>query len=112
MAPLFVTIPLLLAQKAAAGQAPSPLATWLPLLPIPILLYFLLLRPQQQQERKRKEMLSSLKKNDKVLTTAGIYGTVISLDDANDKVVVRVEDGIKLTFTKASIVRVLEPAQE
>jgi preprotein translocase subunit YajC len=76
--------------------------------------YFLILRPQQQQERKRRSMIDALKKNDKVLTTGGIYGTVISVDGKADRVVIRVDDekGVKMAFTKASVSRVIEPSSE
>ena len=70
--------------------------------------------PQQQQEKKRRAMIDGLKKNDKVLTTGGIYGTVISVDAENDKVVLRVDDerGVKLAFTRASVARVIESSSE
>src|ERR1700722_17970565 len=98
-------IPLLFAQDAASGSIWSLL---LPLAPIPFLYYFLVFMPQQQQEKKRRAMIDGLKKNDKVLTNGGIYGTVISVDPANDRVVLRVDDGVKITFTKSSVARVLE----
>ena len=76
--------------------------------------YFLLIRPQQRQEKARKALISAVKKNDKILTSAGIYGTVISIDTAADRVVVRVDDdkGIKMVFSKASVVQVLAPSEE
>ena len=45
-------------------------------------------------------MIEALKKNDKVLTAGGIYGTVVSVDPARDRVVLRVDDdkGVKLTI--------------
>ena len=52
----------------------------MPFLGIPVMFYLIMVRPQQQQERKRREMIDALKKNDKVLTAGGIYGTVISVD--------------------------------
>ena len=103
----------ILAQAApgAAGkaEAPSPLMQYLPLLPIPFIFYFMLIRPQQQQEKKRREMLNKMKKGDKVVTAAGMYGTVISVDEDGDKVQLRLDDDgrVKITFTTASIVRVL-----
>ena len=36
--------------------------------------------PQQQQEKKRRAMIDALKKNDKVVTAGGIFGTVVSVD--------------------------------
>lgn len=118
MLDLFATIPLLFAQAAAKGGARGGddpgYATLLPLMFIPVIFYFVMYRPQQQQERKRKDMLGALKKNDRVLTTAGIYGTVLSIDNDQDKVVLRVDDdkGGRLSFTRASIIRVLETTQD
>jgi preprotein translocase subunit YajC len=111
MIPVFTRLPLIFAQDTASG---SFMSTLLLLLPIPLLFYFLLFRPQQQQEAKRRSMIDALKKNDKVLTTGGIYGTVISVDSNHDKVVLRVDDerGVKLAFTKASVARVLETSPE
>ncbi len=82
--------------------------------PVILVFYFLAIRPQQQQEKKRKELINSITKGQKVLTAAGIYGTVVSVDPAGDKVVVRVDDdkGVKFTFSKASIARVLDPTAE
>ena len=96
--------------QAAAPAATNPLVQFLPFVPVFLFGYLLLIRPQQQQERKRKEMIKKLKKNDKVLTMAGIYGTVLSVDTANDRVVLRVDDDgrIKIPFTMASVVRVVE----
>ena len=73
-----------------------------------------MIMPQQQQEKKRRAMIDSLKKNDKVVTTGGIYGTVMSVDAKNDKVVLRVDDerGVKLAFTRASVGRVIESSSD
>jgi preprotein translocase subunit YajC len=121
---LLVSIPLLFAQ-AAPGPAPAPapapaagsndgFGSLLPFLGIPIIFYLIMVRPQQQQERKRREMIDALKKNDKVLTAGGIYGTVISVDPERARVVLRVDDerGVKLAFSKASIQQVVESTSE
>ena len=100
---------------AAPAAAPeSSLPTIIILGPIFLLFYLLLIRPQQRQEKKRRSLVDSLKKNDKVLTSAGIYGTVVSVEADQDKVVLRVDDdkGVKFTFSKASIVRVIDAKPE
>ena len=104
-------IPLLFAQDPGSGGLLSFL---LPLAPIPILYYIMFIRPQQEQEKKRRAMIDALKKNDKVLTNGGIYGTVMSVDSTNDKVVLRVDDekGVRMAFTKSSVARVLELSAE
>jgi preprotein translocase subunit YajC len=84
------------------------------LLPIPVLFYFMIWLPQQQQEKKRKAMIDALKKNDKVVTIAGIFGTVTSVDPAQDKIVLRIDDdkGVKIGVTRASVARVIEASSE
>ena len=104
------------AQAAPAAGKPdaNPLFQFLPWLPIPFVIWFMLIRPQQQQEKKRREMIEKLKKNDKVLTASGMYGTVLSVDEQGDRVQLRLDDDgkVKITFTKASIVRVFNDSGE
>ena len=70
------------------------------------LFYFVVLRPQKRRaERERQEQLTLLNKNDKVLTIGGIYGSIISVSDKEDEVVVKVDDNTRLKMTKASIGR-------
>src|SRR5215510_13479927 len=53
---------------------------------MPILLcfgvfYFIILRPEKKQRMARQAMLAALKKGDKVLTTSGMYGTIVQVQD-------------------------------
>ena len=95
---------------APAGQAANPtmslLLNALQFLPLFIILYFLLIRPQQQQTKKLEQMRRALKKGDRVLTTGGIIGTVIGVD--NGKTVLRVADDVKLEFTTSAIVQIMQ----
>jgi preprotein translocase subunit YajC len=97
---------------AAAQKEPSPLVQFLPLVAIIGLFYFMMIRPQQQEEKKRKERLSRLERNDRVITAGGIYGTVVSVD--KDAILLRLgsDPGVKVEFTKASVVRILEDPKE
>jgi preprotein translocase subunit YajC len=71
--------------------------------------YFLLIRPQQRQRRERDQLLGELKKGDRVVTTGGLHGTVLSLskDATNDTVVLRVADQVKLEFDRSAIGRIV-----
>lgn len=110
----FAAFPFLLAQAAAPAGPAADTATnsFLQIVPylavIPIF-YLLLIRPQQQQDKKRREMINQLKKNDKVLTAAGFYGTVVSIDPDGDRVVLRIdEDGkVRVAFARSGIVKVV-----
>jgi preprotein translocase subunit YajC len=118
MSGLPVALPWLIAQNAGApagANQSSYLVQMLPIIAIIIFwFYFLLIRPQQKQDRLRRELMSSLKKNDRVITSSGIYGTVVFVDDDQDRVVLRVDDdrNARVTFTKASIARVLDREAE
>jgi preprotein translocase subunit YajC len=99
---------LILAQQDGGKGAPSPLGSELLLIMMVVfaLLWLIVIRPsQKRQERERQALLNSMKKNDKVLTTAGIYGTVVSVSDKEDEVVVKVDDNTRLKMLKSSIMR-------
>jgi preprotein translocase subunit YajC len=76
-----------------------------PILLIGLLAYLLLIRPLKRQEAERQALASQVKKNDDVLTSAGIYGTVVDVSETEDKITVRVADNVRLKMTKASIIR-------
>jgi len=73
--------------------------------PIIAIFYFLIIRPQRQQQKKLKAMLDSLKKNDEIITTSGIHGTVAIVKEKT--VVVRVDEGCRLEFDRESIAAVI-----
>jgi preprotein translocase subunit YajC len=97
---------LLLFAEDAPRQGP-PIDPILLLLPLLLVLFWVIvLRPgQRRQQQERDTLISGLKKNDKVLTTAGIYGTVVSVSDKDDEVVVKVDDSTRLKMVKSSIMR-------
>jgi preprotein translocase subunit YajC len=88
--------------QADPGQQGGGLFSFLlPLLPIFLLFYLLMIRPMKKQEAQRKALLSSLEKDDKVLTNGGIIGWVVSVQD--DEVTVRIADNVKVKMLKSGI---------
>ncbi len=69
-----------------------------------VILYFITIRPQQKQESLRKKMLAALKRGDRVLTSGGMYGTVVGVKD--DVVVLKINEEAKAEFRRAAIVSV------
>lgn len=94
-------------------QQPPPTATFasmlLPFLIIFIAFYFLLIRPQKKQEQQRKKMLDNLQKNDYVLTSGGIYGTISQIKD--DEVTLKVDDNVKIKIARSAIVNIISKAR-
>jgi preprotein translocase subunit YajC len=73
------------------------------------LMYVFLFRPQSQQRKQQAKLQDSLKSGDRIVTTAGIVGIVVSVKDKT--VSIRSADA-KIEVTKASIVDVIERADE
>lgn len=74
----------------------------LPFVLIFAVFYFLLIRPQQTRQKKWQTMLSNLKSGDRVTTTGGIRGTILSIKD--DVIQIRVApDNIRLEVAKGAI---------
>jgi preprotein translocase subunit YajC len=67
---------------AASSGSSQALVGLLPFLLIFVVFYVLLIVPQQRQRRKTQEMLSNLKSGDKVVTSGGIYGTIVEFRDS------------------------------
>lgn len=74
--------------------------------------YFLLIRPNQKKERTRREMLSSLSKGSKVVTSGGICGTIVGLNEKS--VVLKVSDDpvMKIEFLRAAVSQVATEEDE
>jgi preprotein translocase subunit YajC len=101
---------------AAADGAQSPIISLLPIMAIIVLFYFLLIRPQRREQARRQTMLSSVKKNERVLTAGGIFGVVTNVNVEADEVTIKVDESTntKLRMTLSSIVRIVgdEPSGE
>ena len=102
---LFVTIPLL-AQAPASG-----FTMFLPLVLIMVIFYFLMIMPAQRRQKKVAQMLKELKNGDKVITTGGIYGTIVGLED--DAVQLRIAEQVKMKISRSAIAGLqTEPPKE
>jgi preprotein translocase subunit YajC len=86
------------------GQAVNPLASFLPLILIFVVFYFLLIQPQQKQKKQHQEMVKNLGKNDEVVTSGGIHGTILNVKETT--VVLRIDDNAKMEVEKYSIAAV------
>lgn len=69
--------------QAGAGPAGGTdmLMQFLPLILMFVIFWFLLIRPQQKRAKQHKQMLSELKRGDNVVTSSGLIGRVVEIDD-------------------------------
>lgn len=63
------------------GGSPGGISVFIPLLLMFAVFYFLLIRPQQKKTRQHQDLLKSLKVGDRVVTTGGLFGTIVAGGD-------------------------------
>lgn len=99
--------------EAAEGNPPPEsvqlLVQYLPLVAIVFLAWMLLYRPERQRQLAQEQLRDNLKRNDRVVTAGGLYGTVSAVDRDGDRVTLKVDESnnIKLDVTLGSVLRVL-----
>ena len=57
------------------------LMSFLPFIIIFVLFYFMLIRPQMKQAKEHRTMLDALKTGDEIVTTTGVLGKVVKLNN-------------------------------
>src|SRR5207253_10309236 len=82
---------MLLLAEDKGGEAPG-WGPFVPMLLIGVAFYFLLLLPMQRQKKQLQASLSSLKKNDKVVTSGGIIGVVVGIKEKEDEVTLKIDE--------------------
>ena len=94
------------AHAQAAAQQPSMLASFIPLILIFLIFYFLLIRPQQKKQKEHKVLLESIQRGDEILSSGGIIGKVIKVD--NDKLTVEISKGVNVTIIRSTVADVIK----
>ena len=95
------------AEEAAPEQQPSAIGSFLPLILLFVVMWLFFIRPKNKEMKKMEEMRKALKKGDKVITTAGIIGTVTNIDETGTTISVRTGSTTIIDFEKSAILRVL-----
>ncbi len=85
---------------------PNALVGFLPILLIFAIFYFLLFMPMQRQKKQQQKMLKELQSGNLVLTSGGIVGSIVAIDE--DMLVLRVKpDNIKIQVARSSVSAVI-----
>lgn len=91
---------------ASAGGQSSGLLLALPILLL-VLFYFVAIRPTQRQKKQVAEVQSAIEVGQEVMTGAGIFGTIKSIE--GDQVAIEVSPGVELRVLRQTVVRVVDP---
>ncbi|TDI44957.1 MAG: preprotein translocase subunit YajC [Acidobacteria bacterium] len=70
------------------------------------LFYLIMIRPMRKSQKETETMRDELKNGDRVLTTGGIYGTVVGVHD--DRIQLKVADSVKVQVAKSAVTQLDE----
>ena len=72
--------------------------------------YFLIVRPQRRQSMVRRQILSAVEAGDEIVTTGGVYGTVLAIHD--DTLDLEIADGVVVKIARGAVAARITPEPE
>jgi len=83
------------------AQQPGGIISFLPLIFILGIFYLIVFLPARRRQKKLQEMVSNLKAGDKVVTSGGIYGTIVGFKD--DRIQLRIAENVKIELSRNAV---------
>lgn len=78
------------------------LASMLPFIAMIGVLYFFMIRPQMNRQKKEKAFQAEIKKGARVVTSSGIHGKIVELNDSENTATIETGAG-KIVFERSAI---------
>ena len=72
--------------------------------------YVIVFLPNQRRQKKLQNMIRNLKSGDKVVTSGGIYGTIVGIKD--DRIQLRVAENVKIELSRNAVTALQQPEEE
>jgi len=85
------------------GGDQNPLVSLWPLLLIIVVFYLFMIRPQVKKQKELRKYRENLQQGDKIITTGGIHGKIVSVKD--QEVIIEVEDQSRIKIDKNAILK-------
>ena len=83
-------------------QEGGGLMSMLPFLAMFLVIYLFMIRPQMKRQKNEKAFQSEISKGTKIITSSGIHGKIVDLNDNDNTVVVETGAG-KIKFERSAI---------
>ncbi len=74
-----------------------------PMVLIFAVMYFLIFRPQAKKQKAQQAMIKALQKGDKVVTSGGIYGTIVGIKENEKKLLIEIAEKVKIKISRTSV---------
>ena len=94
-------------------QAQTPggsIIQFLPLVFILAIFYLIVFLPARRRQKKLQDMVDNLKAGDKVVTSGGIYGTIVGFKD--DRIQLRIAENVKIELSRNAVTALQGSEQE
>lgn len=90
----------------AAAAAPGPAAMLVPFAVMFIVFYILVFRPQSKARKDHEAMVKNLKKHDEVVTSGGLFGTVVNVRP--ESITLRIDENVRVEVEPSAISRMVK----
>ena len=97
---------LILAMAPQGNGSGSMISTLIMFGAIFAIFYFMIIRPQQKRAKEREKMLGAIQKGDKIITSAGMHGTIVGIEEKT--YLIQVSDNVKIKFEKSAVASVVK----
>jgi len=92
-------------------EAPAKIeSTWtsfVPMILIFAVFYFFLIRPQEKRRKEQDALINSVKKGEEVVTSGGIFGKVVKVNESESTVLVEISENNTVKLAKSAIVEII-----
>lgn len=93
----------------AAGSAPAAQSdgtfSLIMIVAIFVVFYFMLIRPQNRRAKEHRALVANLKKGDEVVTSGGLLGKLVSVDEQYIKLALA--EGVEISMQRGAVSSVL-----
>jgi len=90
-------------------QQPNFIVQLIPMVLIFGIFYFLVIRPEKNKQKEHQNLITNLRKNDEVVTSSGIHGTVVNVKETS--VVLRLDENCRVEFEKDAVMTVVKKGE-
>ncbi len=98
---IFATVFSLAQQPAGQVPRPNMLVGMLPIIAIFAIFYLLIIMPQRKKQKQHMQLVENLRAGDRIITTAGIFGTVVGIE--KDRIEVKIASNTNIKITKSAV---------
>ncbi len=91
-----------------AAKQPSPWTSMVPLVLIMVVFYFLLIRPQQKKMKEHQLMVKAIGSGDEVVTSGGIFGKVIKVEDSAGVINLQIADNVQIRVRQDMVSEIMK----